>query len=145
MLYRTWQLPTYTIGRLYVNTQYLCNTLEPPVRELTDLNGDGDFSDPGEGKQYGDTAIPDGTYHLTMTPSPKFKRMLPLLLRVPGFEGVRIHAGNSVADTDGCILPGENKMKGRVINSRFWEYKIAGLIKKAQDNGEEVKIIIYNT
>ena len=145
MLYRQWQLPTYTIGRLYVNTEFLCNTLEPPVRELTDLNGDGDFSDTGEGKVYGDTAIPDGTYLLTLTPSPKFKRMLPLLLRVPGFDGVRIHAGNSVADTDGCILPGENKMKGRVLNSRFWEYKITNLIKKAQDNGEEVKITIYNT
>ena len=145
MLYRNWQLPTYTIGRLYVNTEYLCNVLEPPVRVLKDTNGDGDFDDPGEGKIYGNTAIPDGTYHVTLTPSPKFKRMLPLLLRVPGYQGVMIHAGNSVADTQGCILPGENKIKGRVINSRWWEYKITGLIKKALDDGEEVKITIYNT
>lgn len=141
-LYRTWRLPTYTIGRLFINTQFVCNTLEDPVRVLRDENGDGDFDDPGEGKIYGNTAIPAGTYKVTLTYSPKFKRTLPLLLRVPGFKGIMIHSGNSTEDTHGCILPGENKMKGRVLNSRTWEEFIVRQIQAALDNREEIKIKI---
>jgi hypothetical protein len=73
--------------------------------------------------------------------SPRFKRLLPLLVDVPGFDGVRIHAGNTPGDTDGCILPGENKVKGSVINSRKYEDEIVRRIK-ALPEGEETYITI---
>lgn len=63
-------------------------------------------------------AIPEGRYPLVVTWSPKFKEWLPLLLHVRGFEGIRIHAGNTAADTQGCILVGENRRKGQVLDSR---------------------------
>jgi hypothetical protein len=73
--------------------------------------------------------------------SPRFKRLLPLLVDVPGFEGVRIHAGNTAADTEGCILPGENKVKGGVINSRKYEEEIVRRME-ALPEGEETYITI---
>lgn len=108
----------YTIGKLYGDGTYLCDTLEDRVRE----NGV---------KVYGETAIPKGTYKLQWTYSPRFKRALPLLVDVPDFSGVRIHSGNTQHDTLGCILVGENKSKGSVSNSRATFARIEPMLKIA--------------
>jgi len=125
---RRWPTENYTIGRFYVNGEFWCNTLEPKVRDLTK-----------EKKVPGKTAIPAGTYEVIITYSQKFKRRLPILLNVPDFTGVRIHSGNKVEDTEACILPGENKKKGMVLNSKFWEGKITNLI---ESNGGKALINI---
>ena len=93
---------TYTIGRLYVDGNYFCDTLEDTVR---DLNKNGKF-DNGEKKVYAKTAIPYGTYEIKWTYSPRFKKYTPQLMNVPSFAGIRIHAGNSSTDTEGCLLLG---------------------------------------
>ena len=85
----------YTFGFLNVDGKAECHTLEDEVRD-------------GE-KVYGETAIPAGTYEVRVTFSPRFQRDLPLLVGVPNFEGVRIHPGNTAADTHGCILPGRTR------------------------------------
>jgi len=81
----------YTIGRFSVNSKYFCDTLEDTTR---DHNRDGDLDDPGEGKVYGETSIPYGTYNVVLTYSNRSKKVLPLLVDVPHFTGIRIHAGN---------------------------------------------------
>ena len=86
---------TYSIGKLYIDGVYFCDTLEDTVR---DLNKNGVF-DNGEKKIYGKTAIPYGTYNVKWTYSNKFKKYMPLIENVPSFAGIRIHAGNSSADT----------------------------------------------
>ena len=106
----------YTIGRLYVDGEYFCDTLEDKVRDLT-----------RETKVYGKTAIPEGTYEVTLrVQSPRFsqkkqydfcKGYLTRLLGVPSFEGVLIHVGNTAADTEGCILVGKNTVRGMVTDS----------------------------
>ena len=83
-----------TLGKLSVDGQFFCYTLEDRIRPPTE-------------KVYGETAIPTGEYTIELTYSPKFKTILPLLKNVPDFDGVRIHAGNTAKDTDGCILVGE--------------------------------------
>ena len=130
---------TYTIGKLYINDIYFCDTLEDKVR---DLNKDGDLDDIGEGKIYGETAIPYGIYKIVITYSPKYKRYMPLLLNVKGFEGIRIHPGNDNGDTEGCLLVGENKVKGKVINSKVTYDKLYLLLKEIFDNKEEIHIEI---
>ena len=96
---------TYTIGRLYIDGNYFCDTLEDTVR---DLNKNGKF-DNGEKKVYAKTAIPYGTYEIKWTYSPRFKKYTPQLMNVPSFEGIRIHVGNTSSDTEGCLILGENK------------------------------------
>jgi hypothetical protein len=123
--------PGYTIGRLYVDDKYFCDTLEDTVRTLNDKNHDGDFDDAGEGKVYGKTAIPAGTYTVKLTQSPRFKRVLPRLYNVPGFEGVLIHRGNTADDSSGCILVGENKAVGKVLNSATTEQELISILSKA--------------
>lgn len=123
----------YTIGKLYVDGVYTCDTLEDKVRELHDFNNDGDFYDEGEGKIYGRTAIPHGTYRVVVTESPKLKRELPILLNVHGFTGIRIHGGKNANWSEGCILVGENKLKGELVNYKYWEKVITELIKEAKD------------
>ena len=86
------------------------------------------------------TAIPTGRYQITATYSPHFNRTLPLLNNVPGYSGVRIHPGNTAADTDGCILVGENTAKGRVNNSKYWFNLLYAAIDKALKRGESVNI-----
>lgn len=108
-LQRVFKGDDYTIGKLYIDGKYFCDTLEDAIRNK---------------KIKGKTAIPAGTYTVVLTISNRFKRLLPLLLSVPQFEGVRIHSGNTIDDTEGCILVGENKVKGRVINSRLWESRL---------------------
>lgn len=113
---------TYTIGRLYVDGLSLCDTLEDRVRELPEYEA-GPFY-----KIAGETAIPRGRYKVIVNYSPKFKRNLPLLINVPYFTGIRIHRGTRNEHTAGCILVGENKTVGEVINSAYWEEYITKLI-----------------
>ena len=98
---------TYTIGKLYIDDVYFCDTLEDKVR---DLNKNGIF-DNGEVKVKGQTAIPYGEYEVVWAYSPRFKKFTPRLLNVNSFSGVLIHAGNDSTDTDGCILVGQNKQE----------------------------------
>lgn len=140
---------TYTIGKLYVDGKYFCDTCEDKVR---DLNKDGDLNDFGEGKVYAKTAIPYGRYEVTMkVKSPKFSQRaaynwcsgyLPRLLNVPHFEGILIHAGNSADSSAGCLIVGENKIKGQVINSMATLKKLVPTLKRASDNGEKIWISI---
>ena len=123
---------TYTIGRLYVDGNYFCDTLEDAVR---DLNKNGKF-DNGEKKVYAKTAIPYGTYEIKWTYSPRFKKYTPQLMNVPSFAGIRIHSGNSSTDTEGCLLLGENKKVGMVLNSRSTINKFYPLIKEACSKGK---------
>lgn len=124
--------PTYTIGKLYIDDAYFCDTLEDTVR---DTNKSGKF-DNGEQKIKGKTAIPYGTYEIKWTYSPRFKKYTPQLMNVPSFEGIRIHAGNTSADTEGCLILGENKQVGKVLNSRATINKFYPIIKKACSNGK---------
>lgn len=124
--------PTYTIGKLYIDDAYFCDTLEDTVR---DTNKSGKF-DNGEQKIKGKTAIPYGTYEIKWTYSPRFKKYTPQLMNVPSFEGIRVHAGNTSADTEGCLILGENKQVGKVLNSRTTINKFYPIIKEACSNGK---------
>lgn len=124
--------PTYTIGKLYIDDAYFCDALEDTVR---DTNKNGKF-DNGEQKIKGKTAIPYGTYEIKWTYSPRFKKYTPQLMNVPSFEGIRVHAGNTSADTEGCLILGENKQVGKVLNSRATINKFYPIIKEACSNGK---------
>lgn len=141
---------TYTIGKLYVNGIYFCDTIEDKVR---DLNKDGDLNDVGEGKVPSLTAIPYGKYEITLkVQSPKFslkssyswcKGYLPRLINVPHFEGILIHAGNTADSSAGCIIVGENKVKGQVINSMVTLKRLyCSVLKEASDRNEKIWIKI---
>ena len=124
--------PTYTIGKLYIDDVYFCDTIEDTVR---DINKNGKF-DNGEKKVHSKTAIPYGTYEIKWTYSPRFKKYTPQLMNVPSFEGIRIHTGNTSADTEGCLILGENKQVGKVLNSRATINKFYPIIKKACSKGK---------
>ena len=119
----------YTIGRLYVDGVYLCDTLEDKVRDI---------------KVYGKTAIPEGRYIVdTDIVSPKFqyrswaricKGRIPRLRNVPNFTGVLIHVGNSAKDTDGCILVGYNTIKGRLTSSTIAFNRLITLLSGAKNS-----------
>ena len=114
----------YTIGKLYIDDAYFCDTLEDKDRGLEQAMP---LDMIKRIKVKGETAIPTGTYELSMRHiSPKYSRkkafaftggVMPRLLNVPGYEGVLIHSGNTAADSEGCILVGENKAVGKVLNS----------------------------
>lgn len=124
---------TYTIGRLAINGEYFCDTLEPTWRDIG-------WGRPGR-KITGKTAIPEGRYPVVVTFSPRFQRWLPLLLHVPQFDCIRIHAGNTAEHTAGCILPGLNTVKGRVTDSRIWEHRLVRRLAERPE-GEGVWIEI---
>lgn len=124
--------PTYTIGKLYIDDVYFCDTIEDTVR---DLNKNGKF-DNGEKKVHSKTAIPYGIYEIKWTYSPRFKKYTPQLMNVTSFEGIRIHAGNTSADTEGCLILGKNKQVGKVLNSRDTINKFYPIIKEACSNGK---------
>lgn len=123
-LKRIFKGENYTIGKLHIDGEYFCDTLEDAIRDI---------------KVYGETAIPAGTYKVTITLSPRFRRWLPLLHDVPYFEGVRIHRGNTAEDTHGCILVGQNKIKGQVVNSAYTEIELMKRLKGEKDI--EIEII----
>lgn len=120
-----------TISELYLNGTLFCYVLEDPVRELVDKNKDGDFDDAGEGKIKGNTAIPEGTYDVILNMSNRFKKVMPLLLKVPGYEGVRIHTGNFPKDTEGCLLVGSMALNDEIRNSRPTFNKLMTELEKA--------------
>ena len=122
----------YTIGRLYVNDQYYCNTLEPPVRDYEN----------GEVKVYGNSAIPKGEYEITYRYSVSFTRYMPYLKNVPYFTGVMIHTGNTVKDTKGCILVGLNLLVGKVCNSKAMFRELNAEMYKAWKRKEKITINI---
>jgi len=139
---------TYTIGRLYIRRQvmdeyltgteddYFCDTLEPTWRDY----------EHGAYKVKGRSAIPEGRYAVVVSFSPKFKQWLPILLGGPEFnrkwQGIRIHAGNTAKDTEGCILVGKNREVGKVLDSRIWVHRLKQKIVEAKDKGEAVWITI---
>jgi hypothetical protein len=127
-----------TIGSLSIDGKKFCDTLEDKVR---DLNKNGVF-DGDEKKVYAETAIPYGTYDIVVDYSPKFKRELPRLQNVKHFEGILIHRGNTAEDSAGCILVGENKVKGKVINSTPYERELVRILKEAQGRKEPITIKI---
>lgn len=128
---RLWKKPAYTVGRLFVDGKFFCNTLEDTVRDLSN-----------EKKVYGKTAIPYGEYKVVYNWSPKFGRNLPRLLNVPAFEGILIHPGNTADDSAGCILVGRNTEVGRLTESRYTSDKLNVLIEDAQRGGENITIEI---
>ena len=139
---------TYTIGRLYIREQvmdeylpgtedkYFCDTLEPTWRDY----------EHGAYKVKGRSAIPEGRYAVVISWSPKFKQWLPILLGGPEFnkqwQGIRIHAGNTAKDTEGCILVGQNREVGKVLDSRIWLHRLKQKIVEAKDRGEAVWLTI---
>lgn len=140
----------YTIGHLYVDGKYFCDTIEDVDRGLNDRMP---VTQIKSIKIKGKTCIPYGTYTVTMnTVSPKYSNYskypyaafvsgkMPRLLNVPGFEGVLIHPGTTANDTDGCLLVGENKVKGKLINSQATWKKLCSLLVKASNKRETITI-----
>lgn len=131
LLERKYLKAAYTIGCLWIEGTRFCDTLEDRVRDLKQ-----------EPKVPGATAIPAGRYEVIVNRSPRFGRDLPRLLDVPGFEGILIHRGNTAKDTAGCILVGENRLHGQVLNSTPYELRLTSLIREAQEKGEKTYITI---
>ena len=139
----------YTIGNLYVDNVFFCNSLEDTDRGLYETQS---LLEIQNKKVYGKTAIPYGTYKIDMdTVSPKFQNRawakpyngkLPRLIDVKGYSGVLIHVGNTPEDTLGCILCGENKVKGQVIKSTATFYELMTALLKAHKAGEEICITV---
>lgn len=125
----------YIISNMYLNGDFFTNIIEDQIR---DLNNDGDLNDPGEKKVYGKTAIPKGIYTLVLSYSPKFKRILPRILNVPHFEGILIHNGVDEKSSAGCLILGDNKVKGKVVNSKK---RMEEFIQKLLDSGDKKHII----
>lgn len=130
-LKRKYSKPSYTIGHLYIDGKYFCDTLEDVVRDLVT-----------DKKVKGRTAIPAGRYRVILNWSPRFGKPLPLLLDVPHFEGIRIHSGNTAADTEGCILVGENRERGKVLNSRATMDRLMQVLISANNRQEEIWITV---
>lgn len=123
---RKWPKDKYIIGRLYIDGEYLCNTLEPPWK----------------GNQHKISCIPEGEYPVKWTFSHKFHRYLPEILNVPARVGIRIHRGNYPSSTEGCILPGENSEVGEVHNSTKYEEIITARVKECWFRDEPCTIVI---
>lgn len=116
----------YTIGRLYIDGEYFCDTIEDKDRRL---NNDMGLAEIMAKKRYGETAIPTGHYEVEITYSPKYKRMMPEIKDVKGFSGIRIHSGNTAKDTLGCLIVGKNTVVGMVTDSRKTYYKLFEILK----------------
>jgi hypothetical protein len=125
---RTTRTSKSTIGRLAIDGTDFCWTLEDVVRTGP--------------KVWGQTAIPAGTYKVLLTESPRFKRILPLLVNVPEFDGVRIHPGNKPEDTDGCILVGLGRADDYITDSRAAFDALFAKLHAAAVRGEAITIEI---
>lgn len=138
-LIRKWKKPEYTIGQLFAGGRMICNTIEDRDRGLHMYMTEAEIK---KIKVQNETAIPVGTYRLTVSMSPKFGRKLIEVLNVPGYSGIRIHKGNTAKDSAGCILPGNNTEKGKVTNSTKFEELLTSMVESAISNGEEAYLTI---
>lgn len=149
-LIRKYKKDTYTIGQLLVDGAFFCNTLEDKDRGLSQ---DQPLAVIKAAKVYGETAIPAGVYDIDMeTRSPKYAEVewyrklnggyMPTISEVPGYSRVLIHPGNTPLDTLGCVLVGENKVKGQLVNSRATFARLYKLMKDAHDRGEDITLQI---
>ena len=128
---RIFKASNYTIGELSVNNNYICDTLEDKVR--------------ADGKKvYAETAIPTGTYTLVLSYSNRFKKVMPEILNVPNFSGIRIHCGNSSKDTEGCLLVGkwDGKTENWISDSKNSYNKLYPLLEEAFNKKENITITI---
>ena len=118
-----------TVGELFIDGVFTCYTIEDEVRDT---------------KVYGKTAIPKGTYKIVITMSPRFKKPLPLLLDVPNYEGIRIHAGNTHKNTEGCLIVVSSISKDQQFGYESGKAlkKVQPKIQAALDRGETVEITI---
>lgn len=132
LLKRKYKAENYTIGDLYVDGRFFCHAIEDKVRPLPARCPDTPLGRTCKckEKEYARTAIPAGTYRITMERSPRFKRMLPYLHDVPHFLGILIHSGNTAEDSAGCIIVGKNTAKGRVTESRKTSDALNALLSK---------------
>lgn len=122
----------YTVGDLFIDGKFFCNTIEDKVRELPAACP---YTPKGQsckckGKIYAKTAVPVGTYKVTLEYSPRFKRKLPLLHNVPHFIGILIHSGNDESASAGCLIVGNNTVKGKVTESRATSDKLNAILSK---------------
>ena len=115
---RIYKGESYTIGKMYLNGEYFCDTLEDAIRPVKIPN---------------ETAIPAGTYKVEVTYSPRFKRNLPLLIDVPNYTGIRIHNGSNKDHTSGCILVGFNTSKGILSDSRKVSDQLTNLLESLSE------------
>lgn len=134
-LRRKFKGPIYTIGDLGIDGKFFCNTIEDTVRELPATCPDTPRgrSCTCKEKIYARTAIPAGQYRITLEYSPRFKRRMPYLHDVPHFLGILIHSGNTETDSAGCIIVGENTVKGKVLNSRATFQRLYALLEKEKE------------
>lgn len=146
---RRWKKTGYTIGVLLVNGERFCETLEDRDRGLTSTMPVGKIN---QIKVYGETAIPTGRYRVVLSVSPKFKNktwakkyggLVPEILNVKGYDGVRIHPGTKAQDTLGCPLVGRNKVVGGLVDSQKTYYALMdNYLMPAHKAGEEITIEI---
>lgn len=127
---RIWKTNTFTLGELSLNGTMFCDTMEDRIR-------------PDGQKVMHETAIPEGTYKVILSYSPRFKRILPEVLNVPNFTGIRIHKGNSSKDTSGCLLVGywDGEKADWIGNSTQAFDKLFDLMETASKAKEEITII----
>lgn len=147
---RKWPKQTYTVGRIYIDDVYFCNSIEDRDRGLKQTDS---LEFIKSRKVFAETAIPKGVYKVAMNiTSPKYSSVawywklcqgkMPRLLNVPGFEGILIHPGNSALDSAGCLLCGKNTKVGQLTESKATFEKLYKKMKAAYDKGEEITIEI---
>ena len=126
----------YTVGDLYINGEWFCNTIEDTVRALPSTCPYTSKNIPCRcpGKVANKTAIPEGIYKIIVDYSTRFDRFLPSILNVPHFIGIRIHNGVNQNNSSGCIIVGINSIKGQVTNSTFYMNKLTNLLKESKNS-----------
>lgn len=148
-VYRQHKKDTYTIGKMYIDGEYFCDTLEDRDRGLTKNLPEALIK---EQKVYGETAIPTGEYKITLdVVSPRFSQYdfykevcegkLPRIQNVPAFSGVLIHVADGYKGADllqGCIGVGKNDIKGGLLQGRFYFEELYLKLKEAKSRGEEL-------
>lgn len=150
LLDRKYKKETYTIGNLYVDGEWFCNSLEDKDRGLSQTMP---LEEIKETKVYGETAIPTGRYEVRMDiVSPKYNGVkwykdnfggrMPRLENVKGFSGILIHSGNTALDSNGCILVGMNKAKGKVLDSKATFQKLWKILEQARKAGKTIYLTV---